>query len=135
MTFPLAEYEAVSAEAKAICLDRDEKGRNDDTPFWAGWPHGHQDISFEMKRRVARILGAEHRGRLEIAREDALDLLNYAAFYVMLLDRQQGQPSPYSDHSPKISIPPGSLNGNGNSPKGSGIEGLVIGSGSSSLNG
>lgn len=87
--FPLADYDAVVSEARAIPLDRDAKGRNDETDFYTGFPHGHQDISFELKRRAVRILGAEQRGRLDVAREDALDLLNYAAFYVMVLDRER----------------------------------------------
>ena len=89
MDFPMGEYVRVLDEAEAIIKDRDAKGRNAETHFYAQFPHGHADISFELKRRVARILGAERQlGKMDVAREDALDLLNYAAFYVMLLDRE-----------------------------------------------
>lgn len=86
--FPWEDYLQVTREAIAIIKDRDEKGRNEETSFYAGFPHGSRDVSFELKRRVARILGAERRGMLTVARGDAIDLLNYAAFYVMMLDRE-----------------------------------------------
>ena len=88
MHFPLDHYNRVVDEARAIIVDRDQRGRNNVVPFYDGFPHGHVDVSFELSRRVGRILGAEKVGKLEVAREDALDLLNYAAFYVMLLDRE-----------------------------------------------
>ncbi|WP_413935931.1 hypothetical protein [Nitrospira sp. BLG_1] len=90
--FPWEDYLQVTREAIAIIKDRDEKGRNEETSFYAGFPHGSRDVSFELKRRVARILGAERRGMLTVARGDAIDLLNYAAFYVMMLDREMNVP-------------------------------------------
>ena len=88
MSFPWEDYLEVTREASAIIKDRDSKGRNANTSFYDGFPHGPQDVSFELKRRVARILGAEKVGDLITARGDAIDLINYAAFYVMMLDRE-----------------------------------------------
>jgi hypothetical protein len=98
MSFPLEKYASVVNEAYSIVMDRDKKGRNSAVDFYTGFPHGSQDVSFELSRRVARILGAELVERSgnnaltptgqKVRREDALDLLNYAAFYVMLLDRE-----------------------------------------------
>lgn len=85
--FPFGAYDAVMAEARLIVVDRDNKGRNDIVPFLDSFPHGHQDISFELKRRVDRILGAERRMETEVLLADALDLINYAAFYVMKVRR------------------------------------------------
>ena len=89
MSFPHDTYWNVLEEAREIVRDRDAKGRNHAIDFYAGFPHGSRDVSFELSRRVGRILGCEVAGReREIMRGDAIDLLNYAAFYVMLLDRE-----------------------------------------------
>ena len=89
MSFPFHTYDQVLIEAKTIVRDRDAKGRNRAVDFFAGFPHGSQDVSFELSRRVGRILGSEAaKGAAEVRRGDALDLLNYAAFYIMLLDRE-----------------------------------------------
>ena len=90
MSFPWSDYTDVTKEASEIIRDRDGKGRNDAVGFYEGYPHGHQDVSFELARRVGRVLGAEKAECLMVARADALDLLNYAAFYVMVLDRENG---------------------------------------------
>ena len=87
MSFPTSKYDSVLGEAMRIVVDRNQQGRNLAIEFYDGFPHGHADVSFELWRRVARILGAEKAEKLDTARADALDLLNYAAFYVMLLDR------------------------------------------------
>ena len=87
MSFPTSKYDSVLGEAMKIVANRNQQGRNLAVEFYDGFPHGHADVSFELWRRVARILGAEKAEKLDTARADALDLLNYAAFYVMLLDR------------------------------------------------
>lgn len=87
MNFPIQDYTMIVTECRAIVEQRDSVGRNDVQPFHQQFPHGFQDISFELHRRVGRVLGAEKRGELEIARNDALDLANYAIFYIMLLDK------------------------------------------------
>lgn len=98
MSFPFAPFDAILAEAKAIVANRDQSGRNDNRSFFDGFPHKDQDVSFELSRRVNRILGAEVRETHEgialtaIKRGDALDLLAYAAFYIMLLDRASCEP-------------------------------------------
>ena len=91
-SFPTMDYDTVIHEAYAIISDRSAQGRNGAVGFYEGFPHGHTDISFELWRRVARILGAEKAGKMETARKDAVDLLNYAAFYVMVLDRDIPNP-------------------------------------------
>jgi len=89
MSFPHEDYSRVMTEAVDIVKDRNAKGRNSVISFYAGFPHGSQDVSFELQRRVNRILGNEAvLGKAAVRREDAIDLINYAAFYVMLLDRE-----------------------------------------------
>lgn len=95
--FPFPQYDAVLAEAQAIIAQRNDVGRNAYLDFWDGFPHGLSDLTFEMHRRVARVLGVERtladgfatdEGDLrQVMRHDLLDLLNYAAFGVMKLDK------------------------------------------------
>lgn len=86
--FPLVAYQEILREAESIIDDRTKKGRNAHSDFWAGFPHGPQDVTFELHRRVKRILGAEKIGDLETMRGDAIDLLNYAAFLILWIDRE-----------------------------------------------
>ena len=102
MNFPYVDYHAVTEEAKSIVCDRDAKGRNDAVPFYE--QHTLESTMHEFKRRHDRIAGAVKAGHLSVAREDALDLANYAVFFAMLIDHQYTtkeatscQPSPYSD--------------------------------------
>lgn len=96
MSFPWDDYHDVLNEAEDIVEDRDQKGRNAVVPFYEGFPHGRLDVSFELLRRVGRILGVEKQANgspltptgVDVLRGDALDLINYAAFFVMLLDRE-----------------------------------------------
>lgn len=85
MNFPWQDYDHVLAQCRTIIADRDAVGRNAAVAFYQGFPHGAQDVSFELSRRVQRILGAEQRGHMDVAEADALDLVNYAVFYVMVL--------------------------------------------------
>lgn len=100
--FPFASYESVLGECQAIVHDRDQQARNAYAPFFAQFPHGVQDVTFELHRRVARVLGAEkavlngHHGAFNdpqaqalttTMRGDLVDLVNYAAFAVLLLDQ------------------------------------------------
>ena len=105
MSFPWGHYETISNEAAAIIRERDARGRNTEVGFYEGFPHGYADISFELWRRVARILGAEKVGSLTAARADALDLLNYAAFYVMVLDRWLTEMKPLEKPTPAVGGP------------------------------
>ena len=105
MSFPWGHYETISNEAAAIIRERDARGRNIEVGFYEGFPHGYADISFELWRRVARILGAEKVGSLTAARADALDLLNYAAFYVMILDRWLTEMKPLDKPTPAVGGP------------------------------
>ena len=102
MSFPWQHYAQVTNQAAAIIRERDSKGRNAEVGFYDGFPHGHTDISFELWRRVARILGAEKGAHMDVAAADALDLLNYAAFYVMLLDRENGYSIPAEPIAPAV---------------------------------
>jgi len=99
--FPFDDYRKVLDEAIRIVEDRNRKGRNSALGFYEGFPHGSQDVAFELHRRVARILGNEKvSGKGWVRREDALDLVNYAAFYVMLLDREEGSEKLFDGTSP-----------------------------------
>jgi hypothetical protein len=95
MSFPLKEYDQAIAELRAVVADRDTKGRNETNNFYDQFPHGNQDLTFELKRRVERILGAEKIGDLATVYGDTLDLANYAIFSLMLLKRASpDQPKP-----------------------------------------
>jgi hypothetical protein len=89
MSFPLTDYEEVLNEAVAIVQGRCETGRNNVVPFYEKFIHGPQDVIYEIHERVCRIRGAESAGEWARMREDAIDLVNEAAFLVLLLDRQK----------------------------------------------
>lgn len=89
MSFPISDYDNAISELRATVADRDAKGRNETNDFYAQFPHGNQDLTFELKRRVERILGAEKIGDMETVYGDTLDLANYAIFSMMLQNRQK----------------------------------------------
>ena len=87
MSFPFKEYDLVATEAREIIEDRDAIGRNGHLEFWEGFPHGVQDMTFEIWRRTARVLGAEKIGDTKTMRADLIDQANYCLFAIMALDR------------------------------------------------
>lgn len=87
MSFPIDDYEKQVAALRATVADRDANGRNETNDFYNQFPHGNQDLTFELARRVQRILGAEKLGKLDVVYNDTLDLANYAIFSMMLLKR------------------------------------------------
>lgn len=89
MSFPIGDYDQAIAELRATVADRDAKGRNETNDFYSQFPHGNQDLTFELKRRVERILGAERIGDMNTVYGDTLDLANYAIFSMMLLSAQR----------------------------------------------
>lgn len=88
MSFPSQQYTAVLDEAKAIVEDRCAKGRNEVVPWQDKFIHGSKDVLYEVHERVCRLRGAEAISDLATMRADAIDLVNEAAFLVMLLDRE-----------------------------------------------
>jgi hypothetical protein len=100
MGFPKEDYEKAIAELRSTVLDRDAKGRNETNDFYSQFPHGNQDLTFELKRRVERILGAEQIGDLATVYGDTLDLANYAIFSMMMLKREMAKTSSTSSHAP-----------------------------------
>ena len=88
MAFPKQDYDDAVEALRAVVTDRDAKGRNETNDFYAQFPHGNQDLTFELYRRVQRILGAERIGDLETVYGDTLDLANYAIFSMMVLKRK-----------------------------------------------
>ena len=99
MAFPIQAYDDCVAELRAVVADRDGKGRNETNDFYSQFPHGNQDLTFELKRRVERILGAEKIGDFNTVYGDTLDLANYAIFSLMLL-RKQGVGVPQQMKAP-----------------------------------
>lgn len=97
--FPFSEYGDVLREMRGVIIDRDAKGRNAHTSFYDGFPHGLQDVTFELRRRVGRVLGAERMAAhspftptgVEVMRGDLIDLANYAVFAVLMLDHEHNQ--------------------------------------------
>lgn len=96
--FPFDDYVGALEEAVQIVQHRDAAGRNAFMPFYEQFVHGSKDLSFELQRRATRIVGAEkqadagymtHDEAYKVKRADAVDLINYAAFYLMVLDREQ----------------------------------------------
>ena len=103
MGFPVQHYEKAIAELQATVLDRDAKGRNETNDFYSQFPHGVSDLTFELYRRVQRILGAEKIGDMETVYGDTLDLANYAVFLMMLLKAKTSSassPQPSAGFSP-----------------------------------
>ena len=92
MPFPIEVYDKAIAEIRATVVERDTRGRNETNDFYSQFPHGVSDLTFELYRRVQRILGAEKNGKLDVLYEDTLDLANYALFLMMLLKRQPAAP-------------------------------------------
>lgn len=93
--FPWARYDAKLAEMRAICVDRDAKGRNHDTPMLDLYTV--DDLLSELKHRQSRLAGANkyiaeaidhehHRAAMKTAVEDALDMANYAVFLAVKLE-------------------------------------------------
>lgn len=93
MSFPIAAYDEAVAALRATVIDRDTKGRNKVDDFYEQFPHGNQDLTFELARRVKRILGAEAIGDMATVFGDTLDLANYAIFSLMLLSRDSAAQS------------------------------------------
>ena len=82
-----ADYAQALGEASNIVLNRGaEEGRNLARDFWDTFPHGLSDMTFMVRDKADRILGAEAKNRLDIIRDNALDIINYAAFIVMWID-------------------------------------------------
>jgi hypothetical protein len=103
MSFPINEYDNALAVLRATVADRDAKGRNETNDFYEQFPHGSQDLTFELHRRVQRILGAERLGNSQVVYEDTLDLANYAIFLMMRLNKDRAAQSPVSEleaHTP-----------------------------------
>lgn len=87
MSFPTADYQRVIEEAVMVVQDRCKKGRNEVVPWEEKFLHGYQDVVYECHERMCRIRGAEAISDILTMREDARDLINEAAFLVMLLDK------------------------------------------------
>lgn len=84
-----SELHRVLDEAYLIVVDRGEaEGRNKSRDFWETFPHGLSDMTFMVRDKADRVLGAEQLGRMDIIRDNALDIINYAAFIVMWIDRE-----------------------------------------------
>lgn len=104
MAFPVEAYDQVIAELRATVADRDSKGRNKTNDFYSQFPHGHSDLTFELHRRVQRILGAEAIGDLETVYGDALDLANYSLFLLMMLNRKKAAAEPVQANNSAIML-------------------------------
>jgi hypothetical protein len=99
MAFPIEAYDKAVSALRAVVADRDTKGRNETNDFYSQFPHGSQDLTFELHRRVQRILGAEKLGNSQVVYEDTLDLANYAIFLMMTLAQEKNQhQDPPADH-------------------------------------
>lgn len=99
MSFPIGDYDKAVAALRAVVADRDAKGRNETNDFYQQFPHGSQDLTFELHRRVQRILGAEKLGNSQVVYEDTLDLANYAIFLMMHLNRDSAGQTPVQARS------------------------------------
>jgi hypothetical protein len=88
-TLNLLKFEKVLNEALKIVHQRGkDEGRNLARDFWDTFPHGLQDMTFMVRDKADRILGAEEMARYDVIRDNCLDIINYAAFIVVWLDRE-----------------------------------------------
>jgi len=75
------------------------------------FPHGVQDLTYELHKKSSRMLGLIQasvvlpvgdwdrcKALLQAARDHAIDMINYSAFTVALLDEDLGEKSEDSDH-------------------------------------
>lgn len=74
--------------AHRIVVDRGhEEGRNAARDFWDTFPHGLSDMTFMLRDKTDRVMGAEENRRYDIILDNCLDIINYAGFIVMWLNR------------------------------------------------
>lgn len=104
MSFPIGDYDQAISELRATVADRDANGRNETNDFYDQFPHGSQDLTFELARRVQRILGAEKLGKKKVVYADTLDLANYAIFLMMMLNRDSAAQTPARVHSQNLTL-------------------------------
>lgn len=87
-----AHFQEALADAANIVLRRgEEEGRNACRDFWDTFPHGLSDMTFMVRDKADRILGAETRGRDDIIRDNCKDIINYAAFILVYLNKRDAE--------------------------------------------
>lgn len=80
-------YKRALDRAEEIFAQRDATGRNAVVPLERMFPHGPQDLTFMLYNKASRCLGlAATPGGREKLIEESVDIINYAAFLIMMLE-------------------------------------------------
>lgn len=80
-SFDEAYREALS-EAAAVVAAHSVDGENDVVPIEQVFPHGDQDIMFMVYMKACRAIGYQKAGNAKKVRDEAVDMINYAAFLI-----------------------------------------------------
>lgn len=76
-------------KAWGIVLVHEGDGENDIIPMSKMFPHGAQDLVYEIYKKVCRMLGYEKHGNLTKVYDEAQDVLNYCAFLLTILQEKK----------------------------------------------
>ncbi len=66
--------------SKDKVFEHSDDGENEAVSLPQMFPHGVQDLIYELYKKINRSLGYEKRGNHLKVQEEAVDILNYAAF-------------------------------------------------------
>ncbi len=94
-------YSQALAEATLKVKEHDEDGENQVVPIEQMFPHGPQDGLFVVWMKVGRALGYERAHNIEKVREELVDIINYAAFTMAIIDHwREGNTDEHRSDSP-----------------------------------
>ena len=106
------EFTDVLEDARDIVYNRGcREGRNRARAFWETFPHGLSDMTFMIRDKADRVLGAElsiedrtaFQENFDFARlieTNCLDIINYCVFVVLWLRRMKAEEHPSVDPLP-----------------------------------
>lgn len=84
----LTSVHRIFDQAEDLLNDRTGTGQNSKTPIRQMFPSGYRDTSFLVYMKAARVLGKLEVRNLQSARDELLDIINYAAFTIVMIDEQ-----------------------------------------------
>lgn len=90
----LLAYEQAMSAALDIVQANGKLGRNDFRALPDMFAHGRKTVADLLYMKIARLIGTEEL-------DEALDIINYAAFYVALIYLETGEPPPVPEIDPE----------------------------------
>lgn len=82
----LERFHEALEEARSEVDRHTEDGENEVVSLPEMFPHGTTDITFMLFTKICRILGYERANNFDKVRDEAVDIINYAAFLIAYLD-------------------------------------------------